>query len=120
MIKSREEKLQEAWLQYFKNIEKENDLISALLGYFKELEIKINEIEQNAKKRKNEEYEYNKRFKSNSEHGNETKSILPEYVQYINKKELRKYLSKAIKRINEFQLKVNKSEIHVTLDFRKN
>lgn len=119
MIKSSEEKLQEAWLQYFKNIEKENDLISALLGYFKELEIKINEIEQNTKKRKNEEYESNKKFKSKSENENKIKSILPEYVQCINKKELRKYLSEATNRINEFKLKVDKSEIYVSLDFRK-
>ena len=35
-VKSREEELQEQWMKYFKNIDKENDIIRTLLNYYKE------------------------------------------------------------------------------------
>ena len=43
-VKSREQELQEQWIKYFKNIEKENDLIRLILKYCKEIEPKIKEM----------------------------------------------------------------------------
>ena len=52
-VKSREEKLQEAWLKYFKNIEKENDIIRLIIDYYNEFEIEITKLLKNNNENKN-------------------------------------------------------------------
>lgn len=108
---SREEKIKEAWLAYFKNIEKENAMICLILEYFKEIEIEVSKIESNSSKQKDEEYESvreRENFKQNykkTEKKEKLKSILPKYIQFVNKKELRQYLLLADNMINELSAK---------------
>ena len=130
MAKSVEEQQKEAWLKYFQNIEKENDIIRLLLKYFKEIESEINQINtQNSKKQNDEDYKSDKnndekkKEKEQSISDNTEKieipSIIPKYVKYINQKELRQYLSKANKKIQEFQVEINKPEISISKKIRQ-
>ena len=43
-VKSREEQIQEAWLKYFKNVEKINDFKRILIEYYKKIEPEVEKI----------------------------------------------------------------------------
>lgn len=114
-VKSRNEKQNDLWLSYFKNIDKTNRLIGVILECYKELEDEINKAELNFKNRKEEKFEDNRRIYYNREFENK-KSILPEYVQYMNIKELRQNLYKVENKIEKFKQKIDNAEIFV--DFK--
>ncbi|MEE3349645.1 MAG: AAA family ATPase [Candidatus Gastranaerophilaceae bacterium] len=118
MAISKEEQLKEAWLAYFKNIQKENDLIRIILEYYKALEIEINKINSNSQNRKDDRYEDDRQLLF-AQKQKEESSILPKYVEYINRKELRQYLSKVKEEIENFRKKINSSEISISANFKK-
>ena len=43
-VKSREKELHEQWIKYFKNIQKENDIIRLIIDYYNEFEIEITKL----------------------------------------------------------------------------
>ena len=45
--KSREEELQEQWFKYFKNIEKENDIIRLIIEYYNDFDIELARLLEN-------------------------------------------------------------------------
>lgn len=118
MAISKEEQLKEAWHAYFKNIQKENDLIRIILEYYKALEIEINKINSNSQNRKDDRYEDDRQLLF-AQKQKEENSILPKYVEYINRKELRQYLSKVKEEIGNFRKKINNSEISINTNLKK-
>ena len=119
MAKSKDEQIKEAWLNYFKNIEKENELIKLLLKYYKKIETEVNKVElANLKKRNDDRFE-GERDSSHRREQEEIKSILPAYIEFISRKELRQYLEIANTKINEIINKINNNELNVLSDFKQ-
>lgn len=118
-VKSREEEMQEKWLMYFKNIEKENELIRLLLKYYKKIEAEVNKIElANVKKRNDDSFEEGREYSPRKKQ-EEIKSILPAYTEFVSRKELRQYLLKANTKIDEIRNKINNNELKVLSDFKQ-
>ena len=118
-VKSREEEMQEKWLMYFKNIEKENELIRLLLKYYKKIEAEVNKIElANLKKRNDDSFEEGREYSPRKKQ-EEIKSILPAYTEFVSRKELRQYLLKANTKIDEIRNKINNNELKVLSDFKQ-
>ena len=92
-IQSRDEKIQEQWQKYFKNIEKENDLIRVLLKYYKEeIEDRIKDYyikntKTADKNQTNEEYPDIVSIPSKIENisVNELKNLLNKIVNFLSK-----------------------------------
>jgi len=122
-VKSREQELQEQWIKYFKNIEKENDLIHLILKYCKEIEPKIkamfinssNNIEDDEKDRKsfrkeNDDESFAYELKEAEE------SLIPENVE---SQELRYVLSCVAEKANDYKQKIKEQSQYIQNQFEK-
>ena len=58
MIKSREEKIKDGWKQYFKNIEKENELIRLLIGYYCKIRPQLQKLVAKPKDKKDRDTKF--------------------------------------------------------------
>lgn len=98
-VKSREERLQEAWLKYFKNIQKENELIRVIIDYADEIDSKYMQLLEYNTKDDDDIYE-NKNLKKIKE--NNTKKNIE-----IHDSELRWQLSLKVKNITRIEKEID-------------
>ena len=125
-VKSRDEELKEKWLQYFRNIAKENELIRELLKFYKEIEPDIQKISDKEQIERFEDIsdeEFDGNFpKAKKESKRVIKkinnSVLPDIVDKIPNNELQYYLNEVKTKLNETKTLVEKEEKSVQNRFK--
>lgn len=122
-VKSREQELQEQWIKYFKNIEKENDLIRLILKYCKEIEPKIKEIFINSSNNIEEDEKDIKSFREENYSESFAYELKEAEESLISKnvesQELRYVLSCVTEKVNDYKQKIKEQNQSIQNQFEK-